>query len=351
MAKIKKVILKDFNTDIIDILDKKRVEYPCNTPEILLSSIDNPVLPNFEEGFGQITLDQDYVNGVIHYHWLSDGLWAMAAEVTCLKDYETQAIYGKEVASYYVLTNYIVQLDMLNQSGQFYSKETPSEWCLYKPGADMIHQYSKGETGIGVVFMFTRGWLDAHVKQDDSKTESLLVDFLFSDKISMNMPLQGYDSFMDIQKLVVLLKQKGNSQAKRLPAKLLYFGMMLQYIEQLSSMGAKPAVDWKRKIERVEMLLNSALQRAFPGIEELAKAIHTSPTKLKAEFKKKYGASIFQYYQGKQMELALKLLQNSTYRMSIKELAYRFGYENPSNFTKAFKKQHGYRPSELAKKK
>ncbi len=351
MSKSKKNVSINCNTDSKIILDRITVAYACNTPEIMLSSFDNPVFPNIESGFGQIILDLDYVKGIIYYHWLEEGLWAMAAEVNCVKDYETQAIYGQEVASYFVLTNYIIQQNNLDQQSQANFKDLPNEWCLYKPGAEITHQYSNGEEGLGVKFMFTQEWLDAHIKSDELEEERLFSDFLLSDRKAMSMILPGYDSFLDIQKLVSLLKQKGSLQAKRLPSKLLYLGMMVEYIAHLNSMGINSAVEWQRKLELVELVLNSTLQRAFPGIEALAKTIHTSPTKLKTAFKKQYGQSIFQYYQCKQMELALKLLQNSTHHISIKELAYRFGYENPSNFTKAFKKQQGCRPSEIAKKK
>ena len=69
-----------------------------------------------------------------------------------------------------------------------------------------------------------------------------------------------------------------------------------------------------------------------------------SETKLKTEFKNKFNTSIFQYYNNKQMETALKMLDKN--EILIKDLAQNMGYENSSKFSIAFKKHHGFSPSD-----
>ena len=92
-------------------------------------------------------------------------------------------------------------------------------------------------------------------------------------------------------------------------------------------------------------MLVDSLTGQFPGIETIAQTVHMSPTKLKILFKDVYGKTMFQYYQEKQMRLAFKLLQQPA--SSVKVVAISLGYENASNFTLAFKKFHGFLPSEV----
>lgn len=58
-----------------------------------------------------------------------------------------------------------------------------------------------------------------------------------------------------------------------------------------------------------------------------------------------YGKPVFQYFQEKQMHLAKELIHEN--QMLIKEISYKFGYENTSKFSAAFKKHHGILPSEV----
>lgn len=101
----------------------------------------------------------------------------------------------------------------------------------------------------------------------------------------------------------------------------------------------------RRHLATAERMLVNALTTHFPGIDIIATTVHMSPTKLKTLFRKVYGNSLLQYYQEKQMILALSLLK--TEKLTIKEVSNNLGYDNPSNFTLAFKKVHNFLPSEI----
>ena len=106
------------------------------------------------------------------------------------------------------------------------------------------------------------------------------------------------------------------------------------------------AIDYNDKfnIHKVENYLANNLFNKFPGIEFLAKKFKISESKLKVEFKFFFGKSIFQYFQEKQMVVAKELIEEN--KVLIKELSYKFGYENTSKFTASFKKHHGILPSD-----
>ncbi len=82
-------------------------------------------------------------------------------------------------------------------------------------------------------------------------------------------------------------------------------------------------------------------------IANLAKKFNVSDTYLKNSFKNVYGVPIFSYIRIQKMQLAAQLLVHTD--TSIMEIASRFGYNNGSKFTAAFKKIMGESPSEYRK--
>jgi AraC-like DNA-binding protein len=104
-------------------------------------------------------------------------------------------------------------------------------------------------------------------------------------------------------------------------------------------------INEQSQVANAEKIIVESLTNQFLGIELIAKKVHMSPTKLKTLFKVVFGKSMFQYYQHKQMNLAFELLQNRS--KSIKEVSEILGYDNPSNFTNAFKKVYNILPSHV----
>ncbi|MDX2045365.1 MAG: helix-turn-helix transcriptional regulator [Chitinophagaceae bacterium] len=82
-------------------------------------------------------------------------------------------------------------------------------------------------------------------------------------------------------------------------------------------------------------------------IQQIADKVSMSVSKLKKDFKLVYGFPVYEYYQKHRMERAKELLLSGDY--SIKEVGYKVGYQNLSNFSQAFRKQFNVLPSELAK--
>jgi len=80
-------------------------------------------------------------------------------------------------------------------------------------------------------------------------------------------------------------------------------------------------------------------------ILDLADVAGFNATKLKRDFKKLYGLTVFKYITALRMEAAKSMIsQNGT---TIAEASYKVGYANPQHFTAAFKRTMGYLPSEL----
>lgn len=80
-------------------------------------------------------------------------------------------------------------------------------------------------------------------------------------------------------------------------------------------------------------------------ILDLADLAGINATKLKRDFKKLYGITIFKYITALRMEVAKSLIIQDG--ATIAHAAYEVGYANPQHFTTAFKRTMGYVPSEL----
>lgn len=77
----------------------------------------------------------------------------------------------------------------------------------------------------------------------------------------------------------------------------------------------------------------------------LAARFHLSQSSLKICFKALYGAPVASYLRRLRMDTAAQLLRESD--LPVAEIAHRVGYEDPSRFAAAFRRQTGQRPTEL----
>ena len=99
--------------------------------------------------------------------------------------------------------------------------------------------------------------------------------------------------------------------------------------------------------QKVEAILTNDITVIPPTIKQMAKQVAMSESKLKKIFKAVYGMPPYEYYQKQRMQKAKILLLTGNY--SIKDVGYTLGYSNLSNFTLAFKKEFGKKPSEIVK--
>lgn len=84
--------------------------------------------------------------------------------------------------------------------------------------------------------------------------------------------------------------------------------------------------------------------RLHYSIAEIAQAVGMGRTRLKTCFKAYYGKGLYAYLREQRMQLALRLLQDTS--MPIKAVAKTTGYKQTSNFSFAFKKRFGVTPGE-----
>ena len=95
---------------------------------------------------------------------------------------------------------------------------------------------------------------------------------------------------------------------------------------------------------KVEAYIRKNLKKSL-NILDLADIAGFNATKLKRDFKRVYGITIFKHITALRMQEAKKMITEEG--ASIAQAAYEVGYANPQHFTAAFKRTMGYVPSQL----
>ncbi|NGX82688.1 helix-turn-helix domain-containing protein [Aequorivita sp. KMM 9714] len=103
-----------------------------------------------------------------------------------------------------------------------------------------------------------------------------------------------------------------------------------------------------RKIGEARDLLINNLDKDFPSIKEFALQIGTNTFKLKYGFKELYGVSVYRFLRNERLRKAKMLIQYGD--RSFKSIAHITGFKSVPHFSRTFKKQFGFTPTELRKK-
>lgn len=121
----------------------------------------------------------------------------------------------------------------------------------------------------------------------------------------------------------------------------------LQILKNSRSLGDQHPVDldqpYGEKIRRARRILSMEYANP-PPLPALAKQLGISETRLKTDFKSMNGTTVMQYCLNKRIEAARFLLKEN--RHSITEIGAIVGYEDPSAFSRAFRRHCGHSPRE-----
>jgi two-component system, response regulator YesN len=105
--------------------------------------------------------------------------------------------------------------------------------------------------------------------------------------------------------------------------------------------AAHPAEYYDSIVSRVTEYLKNTYRSA--SLEDAAEMVNLSPTYLSHIYKSKNGAGFSETLHGIRMEKACEMLADNSYKMY--DIAYYLGYDNPKNFSRAFKSSMGMSPS------
>ena len=211
---------------------------------------------------------------------------------------------------------------------------------------DWSYHGSKGTVFKGINILFNKEWLGKFL--DIKTAENVLSTYISLKAENINIePLDArYKRWMH-----TIMKVEDDNPLRLAVIQNRIMLMIERFFLHLYDKMHNPAFriplaagDINRVIQ-VESILTKDIFQSPPSIQQLAKIVAISESKLKKDFKTMYGLPIYEYYQKARMQAAQdKLL---TGKFSVKEIALELGYSNLSNFTIAFKKEFGVLPSQL----
>jgi AraC-like DNA-binding protein len=261
-------------------------------------------------------------------------------------------------------TFYCLSLNVLEPKPIYYKQlsEKPItfpkySWSFQTPSEDSIIQYINlkftGTTSLHISLYFDEEWFKKNLADSPLFIESKLDEFIRSGKGFLFSPFEDVNYIKEqfsIFESLLGVEAETNPANNILSLKLRSLNLLFDFFKHSQT---SPIVihhyaihdDEQEAVSKTEKYLVEHLFDKFPGIDFLAKKFGISESKLKSDFKFYFGKPLFQYFQEKQMQLAKELFRGSN--VQVKEIAYKFGYENTGKFSATFKKFHGILPSEV----
>ncbi len=98
-------------------------------------------------------------------------------------------------------------------------------------------------------------------------------------------------------------------------------------------------------VQKVQDYIINNLEEPLPSTKELSDMFGTNEFTLKESFRNFLKTSVYQYYNEERLKKAYMFIQQSN--LPLQEVAYISGFNNYTNFYKAFKKRFKLTPSEI----
>jgi len=102
-------------------------------------------------------------------------------------------------------------------------------------------------------------------------------------------------------------------------------------------------LDWQKRMEDALEFIESNMEEPL-HVETIAKAAYSSPFHFQRMFQIWTGITLGEYVRKRKLTLAAQELAVSSAK--VVDVAFKYGYDSPESFSKAFRKIHGIAPSE-----
>lgn len=328
--------------------------YFSHSPQHMIEGFNVTPFVKHNKGQNAMTTSTPFMKASIIYHELEDGLWVIRS----CGDYKVNINFKRIVdkshpADYYALT-LAVSTKTLKKSDAMINGITYTHisWMLFKPEASNENCFLKGVSQETIMIFFSESYLQKTLLKDTRFSTSNLVAFFNSRHKIILWPEIEHTATQLTNPIVELLERKKlNETPNAIQLRELVFQIFYQFVDTYDTAitGNDYAVlsdPSRKKMLRAEKLLMNQVGKPFKGIESLAAEAGVSLSTLKADFKTMYGQSVYQYFKSHQLLFAKQLLKEGKYQ--VKDIGSMLGYESPSKFTAAFKKEFGLLPSDLS---
>lgn len=134
-------------------------------------------------------------------------------------------------------------------------------------------------------------------------------------------------------------------EARALDLIMATLGAMIQPDTNCGGSGALTRHDRIRLQRAIDLIADAPSQTLT--VDQIARHAGVSPSGLQRLFRREKGCSVFQFIKEARMDHAHQLLRLGD--RSISEISYIAGYNNPSNFSTAFKRKYGVSPRQISR--
>lgn len=111
--------------------------------------------------------------------------------------------------------------------------------------------------------------------------------------------------------------------------------------------NAMPKISDAVIVQNVYEYILNHLEEPLPSVKEISKIFGTNEFRIKDGFKRFFNTSVYQFYNEERLKRSHLLIQQTN--LPIKEIAYMSGFNDYTNFYKAFKKRFNYSPSDISR--
>jgi AraC-like DNA-binding protein len=296
--------------------------------------------------------DNPYKDGAMLYRKIEEGLWVIGTYFNVKQNIISKALYDSDFPSeYYFLSFSVFEYGFQTNHGLNQFASLKSTTCtFYKPRTEVTTYFYEGTNGIFFNIVFSKDWVKRNLTFKNKEIEHNILNFLNNET--------GFINWLDIVKNADELindwwnKLKEEKEGKfdtdylKLKVKAVISDFFVNAFEDNRLKMYEPLrnPDYAN-VAKAEKIILQNLNAPFVGVNNIAKAVNVSPTKLKMIFRSVFGFSMLQYHKEKNMLLAMQLIRNSD--MQIKYIASITGYESAGKFSATFKKRFGILPTQM----
>lgn len=327
-----------------------QVPYITTSPELMFEGFKKTPFSKYNPDYQSIESNSMFAKYKNTYLELEQGFSVLITNIWWKTNIKVVPII-KEIDKEYYFLRFARSSDefgihIKNSIDQFVYQ--PSQWYFYKANTDVEASFKKDSKYFTFAFFFEKQWFESNfsVLFGDKKN---IVDQIFdSNYAHVSYPENSADAILKINSIAEKIVDTQVSLLNIEEIKNEILNQVYIFFNRIISNEALATVEtgslstiW---IEDVAMYIDSQVEQNFPGIEFIAKKFRVSASKLKNDFKERYGKSLRKYYLDKQMEKASELLHQ---KLSVNEIAGKLKYNDPNKFSAQFKKRYGVLPSKF----
>ncbi len=326
--------------------------YLSNSASLMVESVIKLPVSRHEATEQTIYTDTPFTSGAMRYRKIEEGLWLLGSSLDVKRNIISKALYDEQTESeYYFLSIAVFEYKFpVDDHDKALATLISTTCTFYKPLTAVNTFFYEGTRGRFFNIVFNKAWTEKNLSFDSAPEKKEIEEYL------NNEP--GFINWIDIvpdaptlsddlwNKMDASRQHASHTQALRAQLQQIIAGFFKHAYQdkRIKNHVALYNPDYGNVAAAEKMILTN-LHAPFIGVEQIARAVNLSATKLKMIFKSVFGFSMLQYHKEKNMLLAMQLLKCSS--MQVKNIASLTGYTSSSKFTAAFKKRFNLLPTDL----